>query len=52
MDITIPGVQNPHWDPWNLTIRSLNFEKIIKTPFKRFPNLKQIRKMLKNFNDV
>ena len=23
IDITIPGVQNPHWDPWDLAIRSL-----------------------------
>lgn len=22
MDITMPGVQNPHWDPWALAIRS------------------------------
>lgn len=22
MDITIPGVQNPHWDPWAFAIRS------------------------------
>lgn len=22
MDITIPGVQNPHWDPWDLAILS------------------------------
>ena len=23
IDITIPGVQNPHWEPWDLAIRSL-----------------------------
>ena len=23
IDITIPGVQNPHWDPWDSAIRSL-----------------------------
>lgn len=22
MDITIPGVQNPHWEPWDFAIRS------------------------------
>lgn len=32
MDITIPGVQNPHWDPWHLEIRSLwNTKQQIKT---------------------
>ena len=27
IDITIPGVQNPHWDPWDLAIRSLTLGK-------------------------
>ena len=32
MDITIPGVQNPHWDPWHLAILSLwNTKQQIKT---------------------
>ena len=26
MDITIPGVQNPHWEPWDFAIRSYTRE--------------------------
>ena len=27
MDITIPGVQNPHWEPWDFAIRSYTRER-------------------------
>ena len=26
IDITIPGVQNPHWDPWDLAILSFRIK--------------------------
>ena len=30
MDITIPGVQNPHWEPWDFAIRSYTRETHFK----------------------
>jgi len=35
MDMTIPGVQNPHWDPWLLASRSwtaLSFPRVEPMP--------------------
>ena len=32
IDITIPGVQNPHWDPWDLAILSFFKKTFQKNP--------------------